>query len=213
MDVSTVNSGNRADRAEKSKETGKHEAYSAHSHAHGSKKESGITTPEDKLELSEAVQDKKETDEKNTVGNGFADFDMDAFQGEIRSKLMESIYEAKKSLLEAGVQFVNFNEDSGLYNVSEDTEAANVPEYWNAENTANRIVDFAMSFRDLAPELTDEEYIEQVRAAVKEGFRLAAKDIGDLPGPAGKLFNDTFNTAMLRFDELVAQARQKNEVE
>ncbi|MCL2101112.1 MAG: hypothetical protein FWH22_05305 [Fibromonadales bacterium] len=169
-----------------------------------------------KLEISEAAQEKKDAESGNEikVGNGFKDFDMDAFQGAIRSQLMESINNAKNSLMEAGVEFAKYNEDSILYDLSglkdgDSIQAADVPEYWNAENTSQRIVDFAMSFRSLAPELSDEEYIDQIRKAVELGYKLAKRDVGDLPGPSAKLFNDTYNLTMKKFDELVELA-QKN---
>ncbi|MCL2259869.1 MAG: hypothetical protein FWC15_00780 [Fibromonadales bacterium] len=171
--------------------------------------------PTDKLEISDAAQEKQDhgnaTD--SVVGKGFADFDMDAFQGSIRSTLMQSINEAKKALMDAGVGFAKYNENSILYDLSEleksgEVKAAEVPEYWNAENTSQRIVDFAMSFRGLAPELSDEEYIEQVRAAVEEGYRLAKKSIGDLPGPSAKLFNDTYSLTMSKFDEILAKLQK-----
>jgi len=184
--------------------TGKQEAVSE-----------GVASPKDKLEISEAAQDKKETEINNDVkvGNGFADFDMDAFQGAIRSQLMESIYKAKEALMNAGVEFAKYNSDSILYDLSglkdgDNIKAADVPEYWNAENTSQRIIDFAMSFRALAPELSDEEYIKQVRDAVELGYKLAKRDLGDLPGPSAKLFNDTYSLTMKKFDELMAQAQK-----
>jgi hypothetical protein len=217
MDVSTtksatsVRSHDSADKAGKTK-SGKHEAVS---YAPEDKK-SSAPAPEYKLEISEAAQDKKEAGNgvEAKVGNGFKDFDMDAFQGAIRSKLMQSIFESKKALSGAGVEFAKYSEDSILYDLSglkdgDKTKAADVPEYWNAENTSQRIVDFAMSFRGLAPELTDEEYIEQVRKAVELGYKLAKRDLGDLPGPSAKLFNDTYGLTMKKFDDLVEQAKAK----
>jgi len=171
--------------------------------------------PKDKLEISEEAQDKQDhgnaTD--SIVGKGFADFDMDAFQGSIRSTLMQSINESRQALMDAGVGFAKYNEDSILYNLSElekngEIKAADVPEYWNAENTSQRIVDFAMSFRGLAPELSDEEYIKQVRDAVELGYKLAKKDLGGLPGPSAKLFNDTYSLTMSKFNELMDKARK-----
>jgi len=171
--------------------------------------------PTDKLEISDAAQDKRENEgvADGVVGNGFADFDMDAFQGSIRSQLMQSINESKKALMNAGVEFAKYNSDSILYDLSglkdgNETKAADVPEYWNAENTSQRIVDFAMSFRGLAPELSDEEYIKQVRDAVELGYKLAKKDLGGLPGPSAKLFNDTYSLTMSKFNELMDKARK-----
>ncbi len=221
MDVSTTKSANSAvrgyesaARADKQGKTGKQEAVSYNQNHKN--KNGGIPIPEDKLEISEAAQDKKEAEsgEEAKVGGGFKDFDMDAFQGAVRSKLMQSIFESKKALMDAGVEFAKFNEDSILYDLSglkdgENIKAADVPEYWNAENTSQRIIDFAMSFRELAPELSDEEYIEQVRKAVDLGYKQAKQAVGDLPGPSAKLFNDTYNLTMKKFDELVEQARSK----
>ena len=219
MDVSTTKSansavkGHSATKTENQGKTGKQETVP---NSPESKKD-GTPAPEDKLEISEAAQDKKEAESGSEakVGNGFADFDMDAFQGAIRSKLMESIYQAKDSLAKAGVEFAKYNEGSILYDLSglkdgDKTKAADVPEYWNAENTSKRIVDFAMSFRSLAPELSDEKYIKKMRGAVELGYKLAKKDLGGLPGPSAKLFNDTYNLTMKKFDELMEQARKGN---
>lgn len=219
MDVNTTKSANTAvrgyDSAAKTEKHGKTGAQAAVSYSSGHKKD-GVSATEDKLEISEAAQDKKEAESgvEAKVGNGFKDFDMDAFQSSMRSKLMQSIFESKKALSGAGVEFAKYNDDSILYNLAglkggESIKAAEVPEYWNADNTSQRIVDFAMSFRGLAPELSDEEYIEQMRKAVELGYKLAKKDIGDLPGPSAKLFNDTYSLTMKKFDDLVEQARAK----
>jgi len=203
-----------AQNAEKTRKTGKHE--SQHEAAHNPNvpkgKKDGIT-PEDTLDISEAAQSAEKT--KGRGKGEWKNFDMDAFQGSIRNALMQTIHEAKGALKAAGVEFAKYNSDSILYDLSalnkgEEVKAADVPEYWNAENTSQRMIDFAMSFRGLAPELSDEEYIEQMRAAVEKGFKLAKKDLGDLPGPSAKLFNDTYNLAMKKFDELLEQAAAKN---
>jgi hypothetical protein len=92
--------------------------------------------------------------------------------------------------------------DPMLYAVSEDTKVAEVPEYWNSENTSQRIVDFAMSFREV--EGGDyEEYLKQAKEAVLKGFKLAKEDLGELPGPSAKLFNDTYKSVMEKFDQLL----------
>jgi len=191
----------------KTGKTGKHEAHQVPSYVPKNKNE-GIETPEDSLEISEAAQSSDSVKEKNK--GQWKNFDMDAFQGSIRDALMQSINQSKEALKAAGVEFAKYNSDSILYDLSgmKDVEESKVPDYWNAENTSQRIVDFAMSFRGLAPELSDEEYIEQVRAAVEKGYKLAKKDLGDLPGPTAKLFNNTYTLTMKKFDELMEQARK-----
>jgi len=200
-----VNNSGSSSNTSKSGKTGKHESATAQSYA-PEKKTEGIETPKDTVEISEAALDS----EKVKSGGQWKNFDMDAFQSEIRNQLMESINQSKKALLDAGVKFVEYNEDSILYNVDKNTKAADVPEYWGAEKTSQRIVDFAMSFREMAPELSDEEYIEQVRKSVQLGYKLAKKDVGSMPGPSAQLFNDTYNLTMKKFDDLVAQAKSKS---
>jgi hypothetical protein len=214
MSVSTVSNANPANNsgntsssssANRTGKTGRHESATDQPYTH-EKKTEGIETPKDTVEISEAA-----LDSEKVKGNGqWKNFDMDAFQTEIRNKLMESINQSKKTLQDAGVGFVEYNEDSLLYKVGKDTKAANVPEYWNAENTSQRIVDFAMSFREMAPELSDEENIDQVRKSVQLGYKLAKKDVGSLPGPSAQLFNDTYNLTMKKFDDLVEQAKKKS---
>jgi len=205
-----VNNSGSSSSTNKTGKTGKHESATPHSYVPAQKTE-GIETPKDTVEISEAAIESSEKAENEKVkgNNQWKNFDMDAFQSEIRNTLMESINQSKKTLMDAGVSFVEYNEDSILYKVDKDTKAADVPEYWGAEKTSQRIVDFAMSFREMAPELTDEEYIEQVRKSVQLGYKLAKKDVGSLPGPSAKLFNDTYNLTMKKFDDLVAEAQKK----
>lgn len=176
-------------------------------HAKQGKAAPETTAPTDTVEFG-AAPESEAKDETATVGNGFADFDMDAFQAEMRDKLLEMVREAKKSAKESGMEFdAKYSSDEILYAVADDVEAAEVPEYWNAENTSQRIVDYSMSFASLAPELSSEEYITQMRDAVIAGFKEAKGILGDLPGSVGKLFNDTYNLTMKKFDDLLANAR------
>jgi len=194
----------------KTGKTGKHEAQTAPSYVPKNKDE-GINTPEDTLEISEAAQNSDSVKEKNK--GQWKNFDMDAFQSGIRNTLMQSINQSKEALKASGIGFAKYDSNSILYDLSgvnggKGVEEAKVPDYWNAENTSQRIVDFAMSFRGLATELSDEEYIKQVRAAVEKGYGLAKKDLGDLPGPSAKLFNNTYSLTMKKFDELMEKARK-----
>ncbi|MDR2554979.1 MAG: hypothetical protein LBC64_06075 [Fibromonadaceae bacterium] len=213
--VSTANSANNsnssssANNASKTGKTGKHETATTATSYAPEKKTEAIETPKDSVEISESALDTEKA--KGNNKDYWKDFDMDAFQTEIRNKLMESIHQSKKALQDAGVEFVKYDEDSILYSgVPKGTKAAEVPEYWNAEKTSQRIVDFAMSFRSMAPELSDEEYIAQVRKSVQLGYKLAKKDVGSMPGPSAQLFNDTYNLTMKKFDDLVEQAKKKS---
>lgn len=186
-------------------QTGKQETVAAAAAAE-SKEEN--MTPKDTVEISDAAEAASEK-AKSEEGH-WKDFDMDAFQQGIRNQLLESINESRNALKDAGVELYESEGDSVLYNLGDkDVKAAEVPEYWNAENTSQRIVDFAMSFRELAPELTDEEYINQVRDAVELGYKLAKQDVGAMPGPSAQLFNDTYNLTMEKFDKYMEEAQNR----
>jgi hypothetical protein len=176
------------------------------------KKGKGGTNPQDTLDISEKALEN--TTVKGKGKDNWKDFDMDAFHSEIRNKLMQSVNKAKDDLMKSGVEFAKNDPNSLLYNLTglnggKDIQAAKVPDYWNAENTSQRIVDFAMSFRGMAPELSDEEYIGQIRAAVQKGFGQAKSMLGDMPGPSAKLYNDTYNLAMKKFDDILAESQAK----
>lgn len=65
-----------------------------------------------------------------------------------------------------------------------------VPAYWNAENTSDRIVHFATQMAEISG-LDLDTFAEQIKKAVGAGFDQAHEATGDLPGAAGKLNRDT----------------------
>lgn len=67
---------------------------------------------------------------------------------------------------------------------------AQVPEYWNAENTSDRIVHFATQMAEICG-LDPAEFAEKITQAVGLGFDQANAETGPLPGAAGKLNRDT----------------------
>ncbi len=89
----------------------------------------------------------------------------------------------------------------------------NLPEYWNAENTSQRIVDFALSFSSLhdgAPR----EYLSMIRDAIDEGFRQAREIFGELPTAVAGLVDDTYNKVMEKLEAWEANHQaQSNDTE
>lgn len=77
-------------------------------------------------------------------------------------------------------------------------EEYGVPEYWNAENTSDRIVAFATSFAGVFGD--DPGFAETMVEAVAEGFRQAGEILGNLPGKAGKLNRDTHDKVFEKLD-------------
>jgi hypothetical protein len=64
-----------------------------------------------------------------------------------------------------------------------------VPEYWNAENTSDRIVKFATQMAEIAGD--DSGFAETIMKAVADGFDQANAATGPLPGAAGELNRKT----------------------
>lgn len=155
---------------------------------------------------SEVQQDqydsKAQKTDKKAEKNPLDGFDLDAFRAEIRAELLDMVSQSKKQAQATNPEIPTISEIP--YNVMDNEVAAEVPEEWNADNTSQRIVDFALSFRSQASGLTDEEYIDQVRSAIQQGFKLAKEDLGGLPGPSAKLFNDTYDAAMKKLDKVLA---------
>ena len=77
---------------------------------------------------------------------------------------------------------------------------ANLPEYWNAENTSQRIVDFATSFFSVAGK-DGKEYYAMMKDAIEQGFSMARGIMGAMPDEIGNLTNDTYKLAMKKLDE------------
>jgi hypothetical protein len=79
-----------------------------------------------------------------------------------------------------------------------------VPEYWNAENTSNRIVDFAMRFAELHGE-DFTSFIAQIKDAVDLGFAQASQMSGPLTGSAQKLNQNTHELVHDKLDRHLAE--------
>jgi hypothetical protein len=79
------------------------------------------------------------------------------------------------------------------------TDTLNIPEYWNAENTSQRIVDFAVSFFN-AFKGSGEEFLNIIKGAIEKGFGEAADMLGDLPDAVQGLVNDTHRLVMEKLD-------------
>ena len=87
-------------------------------------------------------------------------------------------------------------------------EELGIPEYWNAENTSQRIVDFATSFFEVSGKDAD-EFGRIIIDAVKQGFKEANEILGDLPGAAGRLIAQTQSLTLEKLDAWVEQSTQE----
>lgn len=137
--------------------------------------------------------------------------DLEAFKLETRRQLLEQVQKSKEELAKAGIQ-IRWSSDIP-YQVDPEEKAADVPEEWGADKTSQRIVDFALSMRQMgdAKNLSDEEFIEKIRGAIEDGFRSAKSDLKELPGPSAKLFNDTYEAAMKKLDQTLEDWKKAKE--
>jgi hypothetical protein len=98
----------------------------------------------------------------------------------------------------------------------EKTPELAIPEYWNAENTSQRIVDFAVQFYD-AFEGAGEDFLAMIKDAIEKGFAEAKDLLGDLPDPVSQLVSDTHDLVMKKLDKwaeekgILNAAQDKNE--
>lgn len=83
-------------------------------------------------------------------------------------------------------------------------EESGIPEYWNAENTSNRIVDFAMRFAALQNE-DMADFISKIKDAVDLGFAQASQMTGPLSGNAEKLTQNTHQKVFDKLDRKLAE--------
>jgi hypothetical protein len=86
-----------------------------------------------------------------------------------------------------------------------EADPAGLKEYWNAENTSDRIVDFAMLFAGLGGD--NESFGEKIRNAIEEGFSQAVAMTGPLPGDAGKLTEETHKLTFEKLELKLAELR------
>jgi len=75
-----------------------------------------------------------------------------------------------------------------------------IPEYWNAENTSQRIVDFALQFYD-AFQGAGQDFLQMIKDAIDKGFKEANDLLGDLPDPISQLVSDTHDLVMQKLDK------------
>jgi hypothetical protein len=121
------------------------------------------------------------------------------------NKIMEYLKEQYKSMKEALIKaFIESQggtfDDTTAATQTDKTQATAVPEYWNAENTSQRIVDFATQFLD-AFKGSSEEFLATIKDAIDAGFKQAKDLLGDLPDSVNTLVSDTHDLVMQKLDK------------
>lgn len=159
------------------------------------------------LALDPKAKDAAAADETDPTKKAWADVRAWAkrMQEELKQQQLELLKEALRKnggrTVEAGngkfiVLMVSLDgKTDGSKDASDATQAppdaqAQVPAYWNAENTSDRIVHMATQFAKISG-LDPKEFASKIKDAVQAGFDGAHAATGDLPGAAGKLNKDT----------------------
>ena len=149
----------------------------------------------------QSIQDDFRSKLKNDL-----DLHLEDVTNQIKSTILELLDPDKKSK-DVSPSSSLYRSDI-LYATEDPGAVAEVPEYWNADNTSQRIVDFAMSFFDVS-DMDKKEYILKVRDAVVEGYEQAKDMLGVMPDGSANLFNDTYSLTMEKFDKLLEELEEE----
>jgi len=117
--------------------------------------------------------------------------------GELVKKMADELVEMQKKMV---AKLTGADSETQAAGKSEsDRPVADVPEYWNAENTSQRIVDFATAFYS-SYEGPASEFVSTIRDAINQGFEQAREMMGELPDEVENLVSDTYDLVMEKLD-------------
>jgi len=116
---------------------------------------------------------------------------------ELMSALQDSVEEMHQRVVEKILE--EFLGDK----VESKPEKLQIDPYWNAENTSQRIVDFATQFA--AQFGADSQFFQTIKGAVEEGFTQAKEMLGNLGGEVGELVEQTYTLTMEKLDQWAQQ--------
>jgi hypothetical protein len=111
--------------------------------------------------------------------------------------IKDNFAQMKKELL--GSFLKSIGEDAPETEKVRNVPKLEIPEYWNAENTSQRIVDFATSFLDVF-EGKGESFLTIIKDAIDDGFSQAREMLGELPDAVAELSDDTYALTMDKLD-------------
>ncbi len=89
---------------------------------------------------------------------------------------------------------------------------AGLPEYWNAENTSQRIVDFALQFAGQGKG-NSAEFIKTMKDAIEKGFGQASAILGSVSSQTAKLTQDTHDLVMKKLDSWLSAQSGSDQIQ
>jgi hypothetical protein len=126
----------------------------------------------------------------------------------LRTRLKIELFSYKEALIKSLFKGGDHKPLEAIQIPEEDLEIkdleAKIPVYWNAENTSQRIVDFATSFLS-AFKGESSEFFKTIKGAIETGFKAAKDMLGELPGPVGKLIDKTYRLTMEKLGNIEQQ--------
>lgn len=117
-----------------------------------------------------------------------------SLQGEIMKKFIEATGGTTQSTDTAP------NPSTTGAGTTQGTQDAQVPDYWNAENTSKRIADFATSFFS-GFQGAGADFLNKIKDAIDEGFKQAKGELGKVSDPISSLMQHTHDLIMQKLDE------------
>jgi hypothetical protein len=132
-------------------------------------------------------------------GEGMASADWEKLIDQSRDQMISM----QKQILEKVFGAVKEDEKEVSPEDVEQLEAL-MPEYWSAESTAQRIVDFATSFFDAAKG-DGQDFMQRIKSAIEQGFGEARDALGELPGVVSALTEKTYSLVMEKLDSWAKQ--------
>jgi len=149
------------------------------------------------LENVESVE-KKDNESQSEYSKKITDI-FNSIKQNIIKELMNSIgKDGLEKDSETNVDSINTQDVS-------DAEIPGLPEYWNAENTSQRIFEFSTSFFSVSNQSAEEYYLT-MKSAIEEGYGQAVKEIGDVSSAVSALSEKTLS---LSLEKLANWAREQ----
>ena len=111
----------------------------------------------------------------------------------------EQIHKMREELVSKILGSLNGKEDKDDVKKVKGTSEIEVPEHWNAENTSQRIVDFATAFFD-AFKGAGADFLNTIKGAIEKGFGEARGILGAVPESVSELTNSTYDLVMQKLE-------------
>jgi hypothetical protein len=116
----------------------------------------------------------------------------------LKDEIMQNFFKSQ------GVDVKDNSTTDGTSQTSSNDGIQGLPAYWNAENTSQRIVDFATSFLSMFKG-SGQDFLSMIKDAIEKGFSEAENTTGKQPDAVSNLVNNTHDLVMQKLDAWAQQ--------